>query len=232
MKPTELDRIRAVNAERQMSAAARYGDEQPGERYGLSRRREECRAMLARHLPGGLGGLRILDVGCGRGERLAEWGGWGADPGALVGIDVMESLVGQARRSFPASQWLLASGHDLPFRDQSFDVVMQAMAFSSILCQEMRARMLAEMWRVLRPAGVVLWYDMRYPNPRNPHMQPVGQRKLSVLFPVPPSEILSLTLLPPLARRLAPWSPCLCRQLERLPWLRSHCMALIRKAAS
>lgn len=231
MKSTELDRIRAVYAERQKSAAVRYGSDQAGESYGLSRRREACRAMLARHLPGGLGGLRVLDVGCGRGERLAELEGWGADACTLVGIDVMEALVGQARRSFPASQWVLASGHDLPFRDQSFDMVMQAMTFSSILCPEMRARMLAEMWRVLRPNGVVLWYDMRYPNPRNAHMRPVGRRELATLFPVPPSEMLSLTLLPPLARRLAPLSPGLCRQLERFPWLRSHYLALFRKAA-
>jgi SAM-dependent methyltransferase len=231
MKPSELDRIRAVYAERQNpAAAARYGHDQPGERYTLARRRAEFGTMLKRHFPGGLGGLRILDIGCGRGERLAECCGWGADPDTLVGIDLMESLIGEARRSFPACHWLLASGHDLPLQNESFDLVMQAMTFSSILCPEMRSRMVAEMWRVLRPGGAILWYDMRCPNPRNPHIRAIGRRELTALFPVPPSEIQSLTLLPPLARRLAPYSQSLCRQLERLPWLRTHYLALIRKA--
>lgn len=225
MSRAELDRIRDVYAARQ-KAAAHHADGNPGEHHILSHRRAACRAMLSRHLPQGLSGLRILDLGCGRGLRLSEWRDWGSDPDSMVGVDLMESLVGAARRSFPDSHWLVASAHQLPFQHGQFDVVTQAMTYSSILCPDLRRAMAAEMWRVLRPGGLILWYDMRYPNPWNSHIRPVGMRELAALFPVPPIECHSLTLLPPLARRLPPG---LCRVLEHLPWLRSHALALFRK---
>jgi SAM-dependent methyltransferase len=225
-----LERLRAAYDRRQTpSVAGRYDPRRPGEAYGLERRRDACLTLLRRHCPGGLGGLSVLDVGCGRGQRLAEWADWGADRARLVGVDVLEPFVRAAAASFPTSGWLVASGDALPFADGAFDLVGQAMAVSSVLDDAMRRRMAAEMWRVTRPGGLVLWYDMRFANPWNPDMRPVGAAELAALFPVPPLESRSLTLLPPLARRLAPLSMALCRLLERLPPLRSHRLVLYRK---
>jgi SAM-dependent methyltransferase len=123
----------------------------------------------------------------------------------------------------------VGSGDALPFGDGSFDLVTQAMAVSSILDPQMRIRMAAEMWRVAKPGGLILWYDLRYANPWNPDMRPVGLKELALLFPTPPIDTQTLTLLPPLARRLAGYSQGLCRLLERLAFLRSHRLALFRK---
>lgn len=230
MSKSELDRIRAVYTARQAErTAARYRQDAPAEAHALNRRREAFRALLERWVPEGLQGRRVLDVGCGRGDRLAEWRDWGAAPERLVGVDLMPELIEEARRSHPASGWLVASGDGLPFGEGTFAVVTQSMAVSSILSQDMRAAVAAEMWRVLKPGGVLLWYDFHYPNPWNPNVLPVRSRELSALFPVPPSEIFTLTLIPPLARRIAPRAPRLARGLERLPWLRSHHAALFEK---
>lgn len=230
MSNDELNRIRAVYAERQRPAlAARYAPDAPAEVYGLLQRRSAFKAMLTRHMPQGLQGLRVLDVGCGRGDRLAEWVAWGGTPDKLVGVDLMPRLIATARQSYPDSAWLVASADGLPFPDASFDVVTQSMAVSSILCPDLRGRVTAEMWRVLRPGGVVLWYDMHYGNPWNASTRPVRRRDLKTLFPVPPAEVRTLTLLPPVARRLARWSITLCRMLEAVPGLRSHHLALFRK---
>ena len=230
MSKSELDRIRAVYTERQAARTARrYGRESPAEVYGLERRRDAFRSLLTRWLPDGPAGRSVLDVGCGRGGRLAEWTAWGGDPERLVGVDLMPDLVDQARQAYPASRWLVASGDALPFADGSFDVVTQSMAVSSILDPEMRVGVARDMWRVLKPGGLLLWYDFHYPNPWNPNVRPVRRRELSALFPVPPKDVFTLTLIPPLARRIAPRSVRLCRLLEHVPWLRSHHVALFKK---
>ena len=230
MSQNEIDRLRNVYAQRQARVVAgRYDGQKAGELYGLQRRREESFAMLCRHSPQGLAGLRVLDVGCGRGGRLSEWTEWGVDSDNLFGVDLMETFIHQARRSFPEAGWLVASGDLLPFGDGTFNMVTQAMAVSSILDREMRCRFAAEIWRVLAPGGLLLWYDMRFANPWNSDTRPVGMVALASLFPQAPLETRSLTLLPPLARRLAGRFPGVCRCLERLPFLRSHRLALFRK---
>ena len=96
----------------------------------------------------------------------------------------------------------------------------------------MRRRAAAEMLRVVRPGGVILWYDVRHPNPRNRDLVPIGRREIRAVFPGCEIDFATATLLPPLARRLAPLSPVACRLLEALvPPLRSHLAALIRRPA-
>lgn len=96
-------------------------------------------------------GDRVLDVACGTGivarhavERV------GAD-GEVVGVDVNAGMLATARDLADESiSWKEASTTDLPFPDDSFDVV---------LCQcglqffEDRSTALAEMLRVLKPGG-------------------------------------------------------------------------------
>jgi len=106
---------------------------------------------------------------------------------------------------------------------------MQFTLFSSILDPALRRRIAAEMLRVARPDATLVWYDMRYPNPWNREVQPIRRAELSELFPGVAFRVSSVTLLPPLARALAPLSPGLCRALQALPLLRSHYLAVGRR---
>ena len=76
-----------------------------------------------------------------------------------------------------------AAGDALPFADASFDLVMQNVVFSSITDAALRARVAAEMLRVLRPGGHVLWYDAERSRNRDPHFTDVPQAELRSLFP-------------------------------------------------
>lgn len=70
--------------------------------------------------------LRILDLGCGRGSRVAwlcsrGWDAWGAD--------IVEGYLRAGRPFFKVNGWdpdrlRLIDGQRLPFDDQSFDVVL------------------------------------------------------------------------------------------------------------
>jgi ubiquinone/menaquinone biosynthesis C-methylase UbiE len=194
----------------------------------LQRREEETLRLLRREGLADLRGRRILEIGCGRGTRLVDWLRWGAPADALHGVDLMEAFVGEARQTLPRAHFGVASGNRLPFRDGEFDVVVQSTVFSSILDPAMRRAVADEMVRVRAPAGAILWYDFRYPNIRNKDVKPVTASEIAALFPGRRIALRSLTLLPPLARRLAPVSVFACRALEKLcPPLRSHLVAVI-----
>jgi len=192
----------------------------------LQRREEATLAMLRDAGCAPLAGLRVLEIGCGRGRRLADYLRWDARAVDLFGVDVMPGFLADAKADYPALGLCLASGVALPFPNASFDIVMQSMVFTSILDMELRRRMADEMMRVTKRGGALLWYDFRYPSPHNAEVRPVGRRELNALFPGIEFRVRSVTLLPPLARLVAGLSFGACRALEAVPALRSHYLAL------
>jgi ubiquinone/menaquinone biosynthesis C-methylase UbiE len=229
MTGSELDRIRDVYLDRSRRVTERYSLFAPGELYMYQRREEEILRLLAKHGKADLKGSRILEIGCGRGAPLLDWCRWGAMPSSLHGVDLMEVFVQHARQLLPAAGLSVASAERLPYRDRCFDVVVQLTVFTSILSAEMRRSVAAEMCRVTNAGGLILWYDFRYPSPRNPNVRAIGRRELQELFPGWNADVRSLTLLPPITRTLARASFGLCRLLEFLPPLRSHYLAVLKR---
>src|SRR5438045_742853 len=102
----EIERIKEAYCAGQAPArAARYSPINPAERYMLRRRERATLALLGRHGWTDLPSARILDLGCGRGHRLADWQGWGARAENLAGVDLMEEFVRDARNSYPKIGW-------------------------------------------------------------------------------------------------------------------------------
>lgn len=230
MSGNELQRIRNVYHGRIAAGViVRYSLLRSGELFMAHERERALLRLLKAAGVNDLAGLRILEVGCGRGHRLLDWVRWGVHPENLTGIDLMESLLQEARSKLPSARLALASASKLPFRDAQFDAVTQLTLFSSILDRDLRRAAAAEMWRVLRPGGFVFWYDLRYPNARNPDVRPVGRREIIELFPEAAADIRSTTLAPPLARRVAPLSFLACEVASLLPMLRTHYAALLGK---
>jgi ubiquinone/menaquinone biosynthesis C-methylase UbiE len=227
----ERDRIRAAYRRRiERGVVDRYAPSNPGERFMLRRREEDIIRLLARNGIAELATRRILEVGCGRGTSLAHWLRLGASPGNLHGIDLMEPFVRQAADLLPGARFAVSAADTLPFADGRFDVVSQLTMFTSILDDRVRQATAAEMRRVLAPDGAILWYDFRYPSPRNPDVRPVTLPEIRTLFPGWTIDAVTTTLLPPLARRLAGLSVAACRVLETtLPPLRSHYLAVLRR---
>jgi ubiquinone/menaquinone biosynthesis C-methylase UbiE len=200
----------------------------PGELYMSQRREEESLRLLARSGVRSLRDMRVLDVGCGRGTRVPDWMKWGASPSSIFGIDLLEPFISEARQMMPGAHFLIGSAGILPFQNGCFDLVIQSTMFTSILNSETKRQIAGELLRVAKPGGLILWYDFRYPNIKNPDVRPIRIGELKSLFPQARLDVVSLTLLPPLARRLAPLSAIACRILERcFPFLRSHYLALI-----
>ena len=69
----------------------------------------------------------------------------------------------------------------LPFAAGSFDLVIQAVVFSSILDESARRGLAAEMARVLRPGGHLLWVDHKASFP--PRLAGFSQAQVREYFP-------------------------------------------------
>jgi ubiquinone/menaquinone biosynthesis C-methylase UbiE len=226
----ELERIRTVYRRRSEQFKGRHALSSPGEIF-MRQGREQAVLRLLRHCDvSKLAQAHILEVGCGRGRALADWARWGAKEDNLHGIDLMEPFIKQAAKFLPRAAFVVGAADRLPYPDRYFDIVAQLTMFTSILDAAMRHAAAAEMQRVLAPAGAILWYDFRYPSPRNRDVRPVRLREICALFPGWRMDVVSTTLLPPLARRLARVSTWTCAFVEStLPPLRSHYLALLRR---
>jgi hypothetical protein len=77
----------------------------------------------------------------------------------------------------------------------------------------------------------VLWYDFRYDNPRNPNVRGITKRHVEALFPGFYMCLHTITLLPPLARRLGRLTPVLYPVLIAIPPLRTHYLGVLLNSA-
>lgn len=228
----ELERIRAVYARRRAEGRdARYTVFDRANLFRLLALERELVAALRAEGLTEVATLRALDVGCGGGWWLRTLLRWGARPAHLAGIDLLPEAVAACRTIHPDLDVRLGNAAELPFADAAFDLVSQFTVFSSILDDDLRRRVAAEMLRVLRPDGVVLWYDFTV-NPVNPDARGIGRRELARLFPGRRLRIRRVTLAPPLARLVAPRSWLLAELLECLPPLRTHLLATLRRPAA
>lgn len=96
------------------------------------------------------GAKTALDVGCGEGRFCRMLAAEGL---ATAGIDPAPSLIGEARRLHPDGDYRVAGAEQLPFEDESFDLVV---AYLSLIDIPDAAQAIAEMNRALRPGGHLL----------------------------------------------------------------------------
>src|SRR5260370_2274105 len=85
----ELRRLRDAYEHRTHAIPSdRYSRTNPGHLFALQEREITMAAMLRADGLRSLAGLRILDVGCGRGATLRHYLEYGADASGLSGIDL------------------------------------------------------------------------------------------------------------------------------------------------
>lgn len=231
--PDELDAIRGRYARRAALPADRYSRFNPEVLARVHERQRATVSLLAVHGIRTLAGCDLVEVGCGSGANLIEFLELGADPARLVGNDLLDDRLLQARRALPASVRLLpGDACALPLDEASVDLVYQSTVFSSILDEALQCRLAAAMWRWVRPGGAVLWYDFAVDNPRNPDVRGVPLARVRELFPAGRIDARRVTLAPPLARAVVRVHPALYTVFNTIPWLRTHVLAWIAKPSS
>ncbi len=230
LESAEAARIVSENRRRESEIdEALYAPWQPAEVF-MRQGRERVAAHLLRQAGAfPARGDRCLEVGHGRVGWLATLQGWGLETEDLYGIEIDPERAEVARAAFPGAHLEVGDARSLPWEDGVFQLAIVSTVLTSILSQAARVRVAEEITRVLRPGGAALVYDFRWNNPSNPNVRRTGRAEIAELFPGFRGKIRSVTLMPPLARALAPRSWTLATLLEWLPFLRSHLVAVMVK---
>lgn len=227
----ELSRIRGHYAQRQKNGLdSRYSFLRPEFVLLVHEREQGLLSMLSQHGVDSLKEKKVLEIGCGSGHWLRAFLQWGVVPQNLFGIDLLPERIEEARRTCPPDVHLeCGNAASLGFPDRSFDLVLQSTVFTSILDSWMKQRIAAEMLRLLRPRGFVLWYDFHVNNPRNPDVRGIRKREIQELFPRCRIHLRRTTLAPPIARLVGPGSALLYMVLSQAKILCTHYLGLIER---
>lgn len=107
-----------------------------------------------------LGGKQVLEVSCGHGGG-ASYLVRTLGPASYTGLDLNRVGIDfcRTRHQLPGLDFVCGDAENLPFPDQSFDVVLNIEASSYYPSMP---RFFAEVARVLRPGGHLVYADVRY----------------------------------------------------------------------
>lgn len=106
-------------------------------------------------------GEAVLDIGCGAGVDTFIAASMVGPEGKAVGIDIIPEMLERAiqnlhETTFKNVTFQLTSAENLPFTDESFDMVISNGVFNLI---PDKTRALAEALRVLKPSGCLMIAD-------------------------------------------------------------------------
>jgi len=169
---------------------------------------------------------QVLDVGCGGGGWLTRLASHGLPPENAHGVDLRADAIDRARSYVPSADVRVGNAAALPFPDESMDLVAQFTMLSSVEDSGVRTAIAREMSRVVRREGVIVSYDF-WIQQRNQNTRGITKRELMALFDGHDINVCSVTLAPPIARRVAPRSYHLAVALQAVPPLRTHRLAFI-----
>ncbi|NJF24193.1 bifunctional demethylmenaquinone methyltransferase/2-methoxy-6-polyprenyl-1,4-benzoquinol methylase UbiE [Thermococcus sp. Bubb.Bath] len=99
--------------------------------------------------------ISVLDVACGTGDmlrclrkKLAEKG----IDAEFYGLDCSENMLEVAKKKVPFARLVHGFAEDMPFRDESFDLITVAFGVRNFSDRE---KAIGELYRVLKPSGVL-----------------------------------------------------------------------------
>lgn len=219
----EVQRIKDAYSKRKIKVNPPYSQ------YFSQQREREIKEAIRKSWTTSLINKRILDVGCGNGAILSYFLNDGVLPENLYGIDLLPERIGEAKRIYPGISFICGNAERLPYPDEFFDIITQSTVFTSIMDTRMKKAIAAEMVRVLKLDGTIIWHDYRFDNPFNPNVKGIGKREIEDLFQGCQFDFKLISLNPFIARPLTRFSWRLCEVLEKIPILRTHWLVSIKK---
>jgi len=226
----EIRRIQGVYAQRDIDSESHYSWMDFSYLYTMQERDRAVAKLWKKHgfMPGVQ--TRALDVGGGSGKG----GRWllelGVPPENIHINDLMPQRLEAARSTLPSAVHFQAGDATaLQMEDQSFDIVMQSVVFSSILDTRVQAALAETMWRLVKPGGGILWYDFTVNNPSNKNVAGVNLEQVRQLFPDASVYSRKITLAPPISRVACRIHPVLYPVLNGVRWLRTHRLCWITR---
>lgn len=137
----------------------------------------------------------VLDVGCGRG-LIAINAARRVPRGRVTGVDIWqerdlggnspEAIATNARAAQVAERVAIDTGdaRKLPYADNTFDVIASMTAIHNIPDAAGRSAAIAECWRVVKPGGQILIFDIRHARKYAKQLRSLGASDVRLTGPI------------------------------------------------
>jgi len=166
----------------------------------------------------------ILEIGAGQGGNIQLMYDMGFTDKTVFINELLPERVAHVKKNYPTVKVFDGNALEINF-DMKFDCVFQSTVFTSILKEKDRLELADKMWNILKPGGIILWYDFIYNNPGNTDVKKVSITEVKRLFlAAGKTKIIKVTLAPPLGRRVGKMY-----NLFNIPLLRSHILGVFLK---
>jgi len=166
----------------------------------------------------------VLEIGAGQGGNVDMLRACGFATENIYLNELLPERLQHLHENYPNCTVFAGNALNVDFGRQ-FDCVFQSTVFTSLLNNDDRKKMAQKMWSILKPGGVILWYDFIYNNPANPAVRKVSREEVMHLFSeARESEWRKITLAPPIGRRVGRFY-----NVFNWPVLRTHLLAVLKK---
>ena len=227
-----LERERIINEYLRRDTEIRsdmYAPWQPGEILMIAERKRKAALMLHQNRVFPKCEEQCLEIGYGRIGWLGDLISWGVKETNIHGIELDASRAERAKCILPLADLRVGDAVNLPWEDNKFKLVIVSTVFSSVLDSGVRNLIANEITRVLSMEGSLLWYDIAVNNPKNRNVKKINRHQIKELFPLFKGQFKTVTLAPPIARKVAPVSWLLASILESVPLFHTHLLAVLQK---
>ncbi len=170
--------------------------------------------------------IKFIEIGAGAGANIDFFRSLGIKDENIVAAELLTERAALLRKYFP--HITIAEGDALQLNYKgSFDIVFQSLVFTSILDADFKKKLAAKMWGMLKPGGIILWYDFKFNNPANKDVKGVDKAEMKQLFSFADQiNFFNVTLAPLVGRRVGNMYEFVN---SFFPFLRTHLIAVIKK---
>ena len=168
--------------------------------------------------------LSLLEIGAGNSSNAKIFIDLGIKSQNICFNELLPERILAIKTHFPNNTVFEGNAIEIVI-NQKFDIIFQSTVFTSILNNSDREKLAKKMLNLLKPNGIILWYDFIYNNPKNKDVKKVDVKELKSLFSNSSKLYYKkITLAPPIGRKVKKFY-----KLFNVPFLRSHILAIIKK---
>ena len=119
--------------------------------------------ILVRLLKTDMHEYKVLEAGCGTGDKLRSFVEIGARPENCFGLDMSERGIELAKHLSPAvMHYTVGDAFHMPYEDETFDIVFASGLFGCFADNAKVEALGTELRRVMKPNGVLLLCDLNH----------------------------------------------------------------------
>lgn len=171
--------------------------------------------------------IKLLEIGAGTGGNLYFFKRIGLKWENIYANELLQDRFKILRETFPKINLFEGDACCIELNPNNlYDIVFQSTVFTSILDNNFKKILANKMWSLLKPGGIILWYDFAFDNPMNKDVKGIKKNEIRKLFKDAKSiKFYRTTLAPPIGRKVKKLYPF----FNIFSFLRTHLIAEIEK---